>query len=135
MQSKNHPPALGSELLSKLTPAQVQLYLNRMQSEGLCANTVRKHYMLLHNALEHALGVGEYFFSAPAVQCLDRQLQGGVALDGPLGGAVRHRAADGNIKAAALGVISNVGQQHSTQALHAAAQRPGTCPEARAGIP
>ena len=52
---RNHlSPALGSELLSKLTPAQVQLYLNRMQSEGLCANTVRKHYMLLHNALEHA---------------------------------------------------------------------------------
>lgn len=52
---RNHlSPALGTTQISKLTAAQVQLYLNRMQSEGLCANTVRKHYMLLHNALEHA---------------------------------------------------------------------------------
>lgn len=52
---RNHlAPALGQEPLNKLMPAQVQLYLNRMQSEGLCANTVRKHYMLLHSALETA---------------------------------------------------------------------------------
>ena len=30
------------------------MIINRMQAKGLCANTVRKHYMLLHNALEHA---------------------------------------------------------------------------------
>ena len=51
----NHvAPGLGSIPLKKLTASQVQLYLNRMQAQGLCANTVRKHYMLLHNALEHA---------------------------------------------------------------------------------
>lgn len=53
---RNHlSPALGTVPLVKLTSAQIQLYLNRMQAEGLCANTVRKHYMLLHNALQHAL--------------------------------------------------------------------------------
>ena len=52
---RNHvAPGLGSIPLKKLTASQVQLYLNRMQAQGLCANTVRKHYMLLHNALEHA---------------------------------------------------------------------------------
>lgn len=52
---RNHlSPNLGSTRLSKLTAAQVQLYLNKMQANGLCANTVRKHYTLLHNALEHA---------------------------------------------------------------------------------
>ncbi len=52
---RNHlSPSLGTILLNKLTAAQVQQYLNRMQAKGLCANTVRKHYMLLHNALEHA---------------------------------------------------------------------------------
>ena len=52
---RNHlSPSLGTMLLNKLTAAQVQQYLNRMQAKGLCANTVRKHYMLLHNALEHA---------------------------------------------------------------------------------
>lgn len=52
---RNHlSPVLGAVPLNRLTAAQVQQYLNRMQAEGLCANTVRKHYMLLHNALEHA---------------------------------------------------------------------------------
>ncbi len=52
---RNHlSPSLGTTQISKLTAAQVQMYLNRMQAKGLCANTVRKHYMLLHNALEHA---------------------------------------------------------------------------------
>ena len=52
---RNHlSPNLGTIQLNKLTAAQVQLYLNKMQAEGLCANTVRKHYTLLHNALEHA---------------------------------------------------------------------------------
>lgn len=53
---RNHlSPALGDIQLTSLTAAQIQLYLNRMQAEGLCANTVRKHYMILHNALQHAL--------------------------------------------------------------------------------
>ena len=52
---RNHlSPNLGTIQLNKLTAAQVQLYLNKMQAKGLCANTVRKHYTLLHNALEHA---------------------------------------------------------------------------------
>lgn len=52
---RNHlTPALGNVLLGKLTAAQIQQYLNHKQSRGLCANTVRKHYTLLHNALEHA---------------------------------------------------------------------------------
>ncbi len=52
---RNHvAPGLGAIPLARLTAPQVQLYLNRMQAQGLCANTVRKHYMLLHNALEHA---------------------------------------------------------------------------------
>ena len=52
---RNHlSPGLGTIHLNKLTAAQVQQYLNRMQAKGLCTNTVRKHYMVLHNALEHA---------------------------------------------------------------------------------
>ena len=52
---RNHlSPGLGTILMNKLTAAQIQQYLNRMQAKGLCTNTVRKHYMLLHNALEHA---------------------------------------------------------------------------------
>ncbi len=52
---RNHlSPGLGTIQMNKLTAAQVQQYLNRMQAKGLCTNTVRKHYMVLHNALEHA---------------------------------------------------------------------------------
>lgn len=52
---RNHLiPGLGSIKLSELTAAQVQQYLNRKQAAGLCANTVRKHHGVLHNALEHA---------------------------------------------------------------------------------
>ena len=52
---RNHlSPGLGTILMNKLTAAQIQQYLNRMQAKGLCTNTVRKHYMVLHNALEHA---------------------------------------------------------------------------------
>ena len=56
MMIKNHiSPALGHIPLKKLTTAQIQQYLNRMQAEGLSSNTVRKHYTLLHNALQHAI--------------------------------------------------------------------------------
>lgn len=52
---RNHLiPGLGSTRLSELTAVQVQQYLNRKQAAGLCANTVRKHHGVLHNALEHA---------------------------------------------------------------------------------
>ena len=52
---RNHlTPGLGAIRLADLTAAQVQQYLNRKQEEGLCANTVRKHHSVLHNALEQA---------------------------------------------------------------------------------
>lgn len=53
---KNHiSPALGHIPLNKLTTAQIQQYLNHKLVDGLCANTVRKHYTLLHNAIQHAI--------------------------------------------------------------------------------
>lgn len=52
---RNHlAPGLGSILLRELTATQVQRYLNKKQGENLCSNTVRKHYGVLHNALEQA---------------------------------------------------------------------------------
>ena len=47
-------PALGDIILQELTAAQVQEYLNRKLREGLCNNTVRKHYSVLHSSLEQA---------------------------------------------------------------------------------
>lgn len=47
-------PALGQIPLDELSPTQVQDYLRRKQREGLCANTVRKHHGVLHNALQQA---------------------------------------------------------------------------------
>ena len=56
MMIKNHiSPALGSIALRDLSTAQIQQYLNRKMKQGLCSNTVRKHYTLLHNALQHAV--------------------------------------------------------------------------------
>lgn len=52
---RNHLiPGLGQIMLTELTAAQVQQYLNAKQAEGLCNNTVRKHHGVLHNALEQA---------------------------------------------------------------------------------
>lgn len=52
---RNHLiPGLGNIRLTELTAGQVQQYLNRKQAAGLCANTVRKHHGVLHNALEQA---------------------------------------------------------------------------------
>jgi len=52
---RNHLiPGLGQIPLTDLTASQVQQYLNTKQDEGLCNNTVRKHYCVLHNALEQA---------------------------------------------------------------------------------
>ena len=51
----NHlQPELGDIILEELTAAQVQEYLNGKLREGLCNNTVRKHYSVLHSALEQA---------------------------------------------------------------------------------
>ena len=47
-------PGLGDILLEELTAAEVQEYLNGKLREGLCNNTVRKHYSVLHSALEQA---------------------------------------------------------------------------------
>ena len=56
MMIKNHiSPALGHIPLKKLTTAQIQQYLNRKMLEGLSPNTVRKHYTLIHNAIQHAV--------------------------------------------------------------------------------
>ena len=56
MMIKNHiAPALGQIPIRQLTTAQIQLYLNQKMTEDLCPNTVRKHYTLLHNALQHAV--------------------------------------------------------------------------------
>lgn len=56
MMIKNHiSPALGHIPLRKLTTAQIQQYLNRKMVEGLSPNTVRKHYTLMHNAIQHAV--------------------------------------------------------------------------------
>ena len=56
MMIKNHiSPALGHIPLKKLTTAQIQQYLNSKVLEGLSSNTVRKHYTLLHNAIQHAI--------------------------------------------------------------------------------
>ena len=53
---RNHLiPGLGAIPLADLTATQVQQYLNGKQEEGLCANTVRKHHSVLHNALEAPL--------------------------------------------------------------------------------
>lgn len=52
---RNHlAPALGHIRLRDLTAAQIQGYLNQKTAQGLCANTVRKHQGVLHNALEQA---------------------------------------------------------------------------------
>lgn len=52
---RNHLiPGLGSIRLRSLTAAQLQQYLNRKVSEGLCGNTVRKHYGVMHSALAQA---------------------------------------------------------------------------------
>ena len=44
-------PALGSVPLSQLTPLRIQTYLHEKMDQGLCPNTVHKHYVLLTTAL------------------------------------------------------------------------------------
>jgi integrase len=52
---RNHlSPALGGILLRQLSAYHVQQYLNDRLAQGLCANTVRRHQNVLHNALEQA---------------------------------------------------------------------------------
>lgn len=52
---RNHlVPGLGSIRLTSLTAAQLQQYLNQKMEEGLCGNTVRKHYSVMYSALKQA---------------------------------------------------------------------------------
>lgn len=44
-------PALGTVPLSQLTPLRIQNYLHEQMDQGLCPNTVHKHYVLLTTAL------------------------------------------------------------------------------------
>ena len=45
-------PALGEVKLPELQPAQLQRYYAELLEKGLSHNTVRKHHVLLHTALE-----------------------------------------------------------------------------------
>lgn len=51
-------PALGNVKLDKLAPAQLQRYYAELLAGGLSHNTVRKHHVLLHTALEAAVRQG-----------------------------------------------------------------------------
>lgn len=51
-------PALGEVKLSELTPAQIQHSYTAALEAGLSRNTVRKHHVLLHTALEAAMRQG-----------------------------------------------------------------------------
>ena len=66
---------------------------------------------LAYCQLLQILPPAEQVHPAPAVQCLNGQLQRGIALDGPPGRLTRRWAvADGHVIAAALGVVGDVGQ-------------------------
>lgn len=51
-------PALGEVKLPELQPAQLQRYYAELLEKGLSHNTVRKHHVLLHTALEAAIRQG-----------------------------------------------------------------------------
>ena len=51
-------PALGTTKLDRLAPAQLQRYYTELLGKGLSHNTVRKHHVLLHTALETAVRQG-----------------------------------------------------------------------------
>ena len=51
-------PALGEVKLPELQPAQLQRYYAERLEKGLSHNTVRKHHVLLHTALEAAVRQG-----------------------------------------------------------------------------
>lgn len=51
-------PAMGEVKLGELTPAQLQRYYAELLDTGLSHNTVRKHHVLLHTALEAAVRQG-----------------------------------------------------------------------------
>lgn len=51
-------PALGEVKLPELQPAQLQRYYAELLEKGLSHNTVRKHHVLLHTALEAAVPAG-----------------------------------------------------------------------------
>ena len=63
----NHvKPLLGGVPLQSLSAAQLQRYMARKQQEGLSANTVRKHYVLLNSAVN--LAVRQGFLTRNAVR-------------------------------------------------------------------
>ena len=62
-------PILGGVPLQELTAMQVQQYITRMRQEGLCPNTIRKHYILLNSAV--ALAVRQDMLAKNVVQCVD----------------------------------------------------------------
>lgn len=52
-------PALGSVALAALTPAMISDYYHQLSAQkGLSPNTVRKHHVLLHTALQQAVRRG-----------------------------------------------------------------------------
>ncbi len=51
-------PMLGEVRLDELTPARLQRYYAALLDKGLSHNTVRKHHVLLHTALEAAVRQG-----------------------------------------------------------------------------
>ena len=51
-------PALGGLYVQDLTPVRVQQYYGELRRKGLANNTVRKHHVLLHTALEAAVRQG-----------------------------------------------------------------------------
>ena len=51
-------PSLGALKLPELTPALLQRYYAELLDKGLSHNTVRKHHVLLHTALEAAVRQG-----------------------------------------------------------------------------
>lgn len=56
---RNHlGPSLGDIPLRSLHAGQIQSYLNEQLALGLCPNTVRKHYCVLHHALKQACQQG-----------------------------------------------------------------------------
>ncbi len=62
-------PVLGGVLLQSLSAVQVQQYLTLKGREGLCSNTIRKHYVLLNSAI--TLAVRQDMLAKNVVQCVD----------------------------------------------------------------
>lgn len=53
--SKRIVPFLGNITLSKLTAIKIQLFISSLYDEGLSYPTVKKHFEIIRNSLEHAV--------------------------------------------------------------------------------